>query len=405
MLFGGCYTAVTMQGPEVPAPLRNLDLRPLPEDPERVLVVDRLGLQPEPMAVPLVFFLVAQHFDGKLTSAELAAAMGREGIRIDAASVELIARQLAEAMLLDDERVRSRIAQLERECLAAPRPARLAGSCYPVTPEACAGWVDRLMAFAGPPLPAAATHLPALVIPHIDPRKGGLSYAKAYRELVAAPPADVYVILGIGHAGLRHGISLAPVDFQTPLGDLRVDRPLCAELASRVGDWLLADQLVQAQEHSIECQAIFMAHLLRHPFTVIPLLTGFGTGDTERMAGVFGTLRQILRESGKSWTVLSSVDFSHIGPMYGDTQPAEPIMGDVESQDRQAIARLEAADDGGFWETIHTRRNPTRICGYSSMWGMLQLVEPRRGRLVDYSQTIMDEEDSRVTFAAMAFEH
>jgi AmmeMemoRadiSam system protein B len=299
--------------------------------------------------------------------------------------------------------VRERTAALERECLAGPRPARLAGSCYPVTPEACEKWIDRLMDRAGPPLPPNG-HIPALVIPHIDPRKGGSSYAKAYRELVAADPADVYVILGIGHAGLRHGISLAPIDFETPLGAVPADRELCDELVHRAGDWILADQLVQAQEHSIECQAIFMARLLRHPYTVVPLLTGFGTADAERMKGVFRMLRDILQESGKSWTVLSSVDFSHIGPMYGDPDGAAPLMDEVGEQDRAAISRLEVADDGGFWEIIHSRQNPTRICGYSSMWGMLQLVEPRRGRLVDYDHTVMDEADSRVTFAAMTFD-
>ncbi|MBM3267458.1 MAG: AmmeMemoRadiSam system protein B [Candidatus Sericytochromatia bacterium] len=393
-----------MQGPSVPDPLRNLDLRPLPEDPERVLVIDRLGVQPEPLAVPLVFFLVAQHFDGRRTSAELAALLAKEGIRIDPGSVELIARQLADAQLLDDERVRARIAAMERDLLSGPRAATLAGSCFPVTADACGAWVERQMAQAGPPLTARADHLPALVVPHIDPRKGGVSYAKAYRELLAAPPADLYVILGIGHAGLRHGISLAPVDFETPFGLLPADRGLCTELVARTGDWLLADQLVQAQEHSIECQAVFLQHLLKHRFAVLPLLTGFGTEDTERMAGVFGTLRELLRESGKTWTVLSSVDFSHVGPLYGDAEPGAPLMGKVEEQDRLAISRLEAADDGGFWEAIHAHRNPTRICGYSSMWGMLQLVEPRRGRLVDYSHTVMDEADSRVTFAAMAFD-
>lgn len=393
-----------MQNPFIPPPVRNLDLRALPDDPERLLVLDRSGLQPAPLAVPMAFFLVAQYFDGRHTAAELSELLGKEGIKVDAESIEAIASQLAEAYLLDDDRSRTRIRELERDLLVRPRPARLAGSCYPPDAESCRKWIDGLMEAAGPPLPDRADHLPALVLPHIDPRLGGETYAQGYRELLAAPLSDVYVILGIGHAGLRHGISLAPVDFETPLGRVPVDRAICDELVARCGDWLTSDQLVQAHEHSVECQVIFLAHLLRHPFTILPLLTSFGQGDTERMLGVLATLRSVLRESGKSWTVLASVDFSHVGPMYGDAHPAEPIMWMVEQQDRGAILRLEAADDAGFWDAIHQKHNPTRICGYSSMWGMLQLVEPRRGRLIEYAETAMDEEDSRVTFASMTFE-
>lgn len=393
-----------MDRPLIPAPVRNLDLRPLPDDPERLIVLDRLGLQPDPLAVPVVFFAVAQYFDGRHSAEELSEMLARQGVRVDAGSIEAIASQLGEAYLLDDHRTRTRIEELERELLAGPRPARLAGSCYPADTESCRRWIEDLMQQAGPPAPERAEPLPALVLPHIDPRLGGVTYARGYRELLAAPLSDVYVILGIGHAGLRHGISLAPVDFQTPLGTAPVDKAICDELIARCGPWITSDQLVQAQEHSIECQVIFLAHLMRHPFTIVPLLTSFGQGDTDRMLGVLATLRTVLRESGKSFTVLASVDFSHVGPMYGDHHPAAPIMWMVEAQDRGAIERLEAADDAGFWKAIHQRQNPTRICGYSSMWSMLHLVEPRRGRLLEYAETTMDDQDSRVTFASMTFE-
>jgi AmmeMemoRadiSam system protein B len=393
-----------MEDTFVPAPVRRLDLRPLPDDDDHLLVIDRMGLVPDPLIVPMAFLLVAQHFDGRRTAADLVELLGRENIRLDETVINHISRQLSDAGLLDDARMQDLLAVRERECLDGPRPAHLAGVCYPGTAEACRKWVDDLMTDAGPALPRTQAHVPALVLPHIDLRKGSLTYARAYRELVAAPQADVYVIIGIGHAGLRHGVSLAPVDFETPLGPAAADREICSELVARCGDWLLADQLVQAQEHSIEFQVIFLKHLMAHPFTIVPLLTGFGGDDDRRMQGFVKTLQGVLRESGKRWTVLSSVDFSHIGPMYGDPHPAAPIMGQVESQDRTAIERLEAADDGGFWGSIHGPGNPTRICGYSSMWSMLNLAEPRRGRLIEYAETAMDEQDSRVTFASVAFE-
>lgn len=388
----------------VPSRLRALEIRPLPEEGDRYLVMDRLGLQPEALAVPTVFLLVAQEFDGIRDIETLARDFETRGIQVSPGNILNIAKQLGEASLLDDDRVSSLIAGLERDALSRPRPAKLIGRCFPSKPLQLTTWIDNLLVEAGGPLPDQRTPVPALVLPHIDPLKGGLTYVKGYRHLLAGPASDVYVILGIGHAGLRHGISLAPIDFETPIGLVETDAMICADLVTQCGDWIVADQLVQAQEHSIECQVVFMKHLLRHPFTIVPILTGFGPGDTGRMAGVLETLRRILEESGKTWTVLSSVDFSHLGPMYGDSTGATPLMELAAERDLKAIERLEAADDAGFWSAIHEDRNQTRICGYSSMWSMMQLVEPSSGTMIDYAEATMDGADSRVTFASMVFD-
>lgn len=386
----------------IPPPLRPLDIRPLPDDPERMLVVDPLGIQPDPVGVPLICLLVAQEFDGSRDLDQIAATLSLEGLTLKPEEIQGIARQLADFHLLADDSVKDRIGDLERQALTHPRQAHLAGKSYPADPGRAAAWIDGLLARTGPaPEPTGA--IGGIVLPHIDPRLGGSTYALGYRSLLAAPASDVYVVIGIGHAGLRHGLSLAPVDFSTPLGAVQADRDICQELVDRVGDWILADQLVQQREHSVEFQAVFLKHLVRRPFTMVPLLAGFGPADLGRMRPILSTLRQILAESGKRVTVVASVDFSHVGPMYGDPGPAGPMMGRVEDRDRQAIACLERADDAGFWRTLFQDGNATRVCGYSSMGAMLALTEPRSGQLLDYGQGVMDGADSRVTFAAMRF--
>ena len=92
--------------------------------------------------MPKAFFLVAQYFDGKHSAAELSELLLGDGIKIDPESIEVIAEQLGEAMLLDDGRTRSRLVELERDLLARPRPARLTGSCYPKDAARCRKWID-----------------------------------------------------------------------------------------------------------------------------------------------------------------------------------------------------------------------------------------------------------------------
>ncbi len=386
----------------VPSALRPLDIRPFPEDPARLVVIDPLELQPDPVAVPLAFLAIARHFDGVSTVEAIARSLGREGQAVSAQTVTLVAEQLAEFQLLADARVLEKIGLLERRALSEPRPARLAGKCYPEVGLETARWIDGLLAQVTAPS-RRSEQLAGFVLPHIDPRLGGATYAHGYRSLVDAAPADVYVVLGIGHAGLKHGLSLAPVDFATPLGPVPADREICAELVGRLGDWILADQLVQQREHSVEFQAVFLRHLARAPFTMVPLLTAFGPDSVQRLRPVLKILRDVLAESGKRVTVVASVDFSHIGPMYGDRQAAGPMLDRIEDRDRSAIDRLVLADDAGFWSAIHADGNSTRICGHSSVWSMLQLVGPKGGTLLDYNHAVMDQEDSRVTFAAMSF--
>ncbi len=386
----------------VPPALRPLDIRPFPEDPDRLLVIDPLELQPDPVTVPLAFLAIARHFDGTSTVAEIALRMTREGQAVSEQAVTLVAEQMANFLLLQDARALEKIETMERLARSGPRPARLAGRSYPALGPETATWIDGLLAQADPP-PRRTEQLAGFVLPHIDPRLGGATYARGYRSLVEAAPADVYVVLGIGHAGLQHGISLAPVDFATPLGPVPADREICDELVGRLGDWILADPLVHQREHSVEFQAVFLRHLAQAPFTMVPLLTAFGPNSTQRIRPVLKALRDILAGSRKCVTVVASVDFSHIGPMYGDRQAAGPMMGRIEDRDRTAIDRLVLADDAGFWHSIHADGNSTRICGHSSVWSMLQLVAPRGGTLLDYGQAVMDREDSRVTFAAMSF--
>ena len=386
----------------VPPALRPLDIRSLPEDPDRLLVIDPLELQPDPVAVPLAFLAIARHFDGVRTVADVARRLAKDGQAVSAQTVQLVAEQMAAFHLLADDRVLEKIEALERRALSEPRPARLAGKCYPAFGPETARWIDGLLAQVEPPS-RRSEQLAGFVLPHIDPRLGGATYARGYRALVEAAPADVYVVLGIGHAGLQHGFSLAPVDFATPMGPVAADRDICGELVSRLGDWILTDQLVQQREHSVEFQAVFLRHVAREPFTMVPILTAFGPNSTQRLRPVLMTLRSVLAESRKRVTVVASVDFSHIGPMYGDRQAAGPMMERVEERDRAAIDRLVLADDAGFWTSIHADGNSTRICGHSSVWSMLQLVAPKGGTLLDYSHAVMDRDDSRVTFAAMSF--
>lgn len=387
--------------------LRQLDIRPIQHDGQKVFWVrDPLGYAPDGLLFPPELLRVALLFNGFRDLSQIASASG-----LDLPSVQRLYQDFKSFHLLEDAEFDQFVAEQETAFLASGlRPYQLAGRSYPLDPQELVRFLDGLYTRPeGPGQPDAQAARPGLggiVVPHIDLRLGGGTYAHAYKALQEAPAADVYVILGIGHAGLAHGVSLCPLDFDTPLGRVPVDRAICDELTARCGEWLLADQAVQRQEHSIEFQVVMLKHSLRHPFRIVPLLTAFGPDDIDRggeMDRFFQTLRQVLADSGKRILVVASVDFSHVGPMYGDSEHAGSFMEQVRDKDRRVIEALEKADDVRFWEAVHTDRNRFRICGYPAMWGLLQLTQPDKGQLLAYHETVMDQQDSRVSFASLIY--
>jgi predicted class III extradiol MEMO1 family dioxygenase len=49
-----------------------------------------------------------------------------------------------------------------------------------------------------------AAHLAGLVAPHIDLRRGGPSFARAYRQLRGRDDIELFVILSTGHQPMHH---------------------------------------------------------------------------------------------------------------------------------------------------------------------------------------------------------
>lgn len=380
---------------------RQLDIRPIQHQGKRAFWLrDPLGFAPEGLVLPPDLFRVALMFNGQRSLSQIAEASG-----LDLAAVEGLYQEFKAHHLLDDADFSRHVAELEAAFLASGlKPAHLAGRSYPLDPQELQRFLDGF--HAGLDAPALGGGLIGIVVPHIDLRMGGATYAHAYQAVIQAPPADVYVILGIGHAGLQHGVSLCPLDFDTPLGQVPLAREIADELVARTGDWLLADQAVQRREHSIEFQVVMLKHALQHPFSILPLLTAFGPRDIHpggEMDRFFQLLRQVLAASGKRVLVVASVDFSHVGPMYGDQAPAGSFMERVREKDQRVIEALEQANDTHFSEAVYGDRNKFRICGYPAMWGLLQLAQPKSGKLLDYQETVMDKQDSRVSFASLIY--
>jgi len=123
------------------------------------------------------------------------------------------------------------------------------------------------------------------------------------------------------------------------------------------------------------------------------------------VAKFIAALRAILTEGEGRIAVIASVDLSHVGKRFNDSEGISPErLAWIESEDRALLKHAENADAAAFFE--HNRRDKDRrnVCGFPALYALLSSVPAKRGRLLHYAQSPEPETDSVVTFAAMAFE-
>ena len=362
---------------------------------------------------------VVERFDGESTIAEIADALKAEfpEVEVTAEDVGTLAALLDEAMLLDSPRLRVHLDVPVR------KPACI-GS-YSDDPAKLREQLTALFtATGGPGLPDAAlpddaksNHtgvLRAILTPHMDYGRGGVTYGHAFKELVENTEARVFVIIGTSHYSPSR-FSLSRQHFDTPLGLVKTDLEYVNRIASHFGDGLFDDITAHVPEHAIELEVVLLQFLLagRRPFKIVPLLTG-SIQDCMRggvkpetvpeIERIVQALRLAEAACGEPVCYVISGDLAHIGPRFGDKRKAAgKCLKDSAAADAKILATLETAQPGAFFDVIAAEKNARRICGLSPAWLTLEATRPRTGKVLHYGQFADPKGTESVSFAAMAF--
>lgn len=281
------------------------------------------------------------------------------------------------------------------------RPAACAGAVYPGDPaalrRALAGWL-RHVATPAPPGPVRL-----LVAPHIDYPRGAEGYARAYGAL-AATDADLFVVFGTAHATPPHLFTLTRLDYATPLGTVPTDRAAVDAIVARLGpEEVLSDELCHAAEHSVELQLVVLRHLLRRPFTALPVLCSSishlpapaAAGATDPFLGALSSAT-----AGRRVCFVAGADLAHLGPSYGDpVAPGPAELAAHAAADRRTLRYLAAGDADGFHRDAVRDDARRRLCGIAPIYAALR-ASGRGARLLHYGQ--WSDGSDAVSFAAAA---
>lgn len=281
-----------------------------------------------------------------------------------------------------------------------PRRPSCAGSVYPEEPAALRAALDRWLADPAPPVTTRSAPARLVVAPHIDYPRGALGYARAYAALPAG--ADLFVVFGTAHATPAHLFTLTRADYGTPLGVVETDRALVDAIAREVGEReVLGDEQVHADEHSVELQAVLLRHLVRRPFTILPVLCSSISHLADPTPCTARFLAALSRAvSRRRVCYLASADLAHAGPSYGDPRPpGRAAAAALEADDRRTLAHLAAGDATGFHRDATRDDARRRLCGVAPIYAAMR-ASGVGARLLHYERWT-DGADS-VSFAAAA---
>lgn len=281
----------------------------------------------------------------------------------------------------------------------AIRSADCAGAWYPANVTELGKLVEDLMSKASPPTIEGKPV--AIIAPHAGYRFSAPVAAAAYRTLRGQDYKRVFVIaFSHRYAGAYRGVDVPKelTAYQTPLGDVPIDRDVCDALLKKPP--FAAHPGVDRGEHSLELQLPFLQRALKG-FRLVPLYVG-------RMeAGDYTAAAEALLPWLDDQTLLvASSDCTHFGPNY----EYEPFKEDVPKRLREladkAAATIQACDVDGFIE--HLAKTGDTICGRGPITLMMRALSMKAGAsavraAVDMSGNMVGDWTNSVTYQSFVF--
>jgi AmmeMemoRadiSam system protein B/AmmeMemoRadiSam system protein A len=238
----------------------------------------------------------------------------------------------------------------------------------------------------------------ALIAPHAGYLYSGKTAAFSY-QATQSPSVKRVFVLGPSHHVALHGVALpAATTFETPIGNLQVDKQTVKELQSYPLFSVQPD--VHKVEHSLELQLPF----IRQAFgdvKLVPLVVGVLKDEAE-----IRLIAEVLKGYvSKEDLIVVSSDFTHYGPRYGYTPFPNYSREKIEQLDKEAYSHLAQADLQGFID-FHNRTEDT-ICGLFPCAVLCAMLPPEaRGHLLKYAtsqEVVPDDLDNSVSYLSITF--
>jgi MEMO1 family protein len=328
--------------------------------------------------------------------------------------VELV-HQLDEALLLDSDKYKAyQKKTLEDFNSSKVRLSSHAGLSYPSRTEELDEWMRGY--FNKLDDNNTDIEIKGLISPHIDFSRGGKSYARVYREILNNTECNIFIIFGTSHyADVGNPFILSRKNFCTPYGEVQPNNSVI-DMIEKSCEWNIYEgEIFHRDEHSIEFQVVFLQYLLntKKEFNIVPILCnsfyefvrdGRSPIENTRVSKFLYTVKEIVNELGNNVVVIAGADLAHMGPKFGDEETVkETTLKWIKQRDQISINYTENLDAEGFYRSVEKEKDKRKICGLSPIYALLNTVNAKNGKMMDYGQALEHATGSVVTYASVAF--
>lgn len=314
---------------------------------------------------------------------------------------------------LDSELFQHASEQTEEEFEnSGSRKPAFAGETYPADPQELKEYLKGLLTESKKPI-SDSEPVKALYAPHIDLRVGNSAYGEAFSSLRHLKPKRV-VILATAHYPGYYGDFYEGTpfigsrkNFELPGRELKTDQKAMERLAENSSGFTLNDRAHRI-EHSIELHLLFISHLWKHDFEIMPVLVSgfdelfyYSHSDLGEKVDSFSSQIRSL-DNGNTFFLISG-DLSHVGKKFGDVLPANSIREKVEQVDQQFIEHAVQGDHKKLLQQVGSDYDSTRICGFSPLYTFLKAFPESEGKLINYSWWDEKERESAVSYGSICY--
>ena len=339
--------------------LRELEALPAPEG---IVIRDPYGISEQALVVSPEAWYLASLLDGTREIVDIQAQIfNTAGVLLPREQLDSLVTALEQAFFLETEETTRKLKEAEEAFLAAgSRPMHLAGHSYPGDPESFRAYLGAMRAVA----PEVRGGLKGLVMPHLEPAQVPEVYGAALEALAqTAPPARV-LIAGVAHRPLGEPMAVLPLNLETPLGPVPVDREALDFLAAQLPFSVTARPLALREEHSLEFPAVFLKGAWQTDFQAIPVVVA----GVEDLATLEVLNRAILNTLARfSAFPVASVDLSHVGARFGDPPLDRALYQRAARIDHGYLDSLAALELERAFQDLVLPGNPTRVDAFATM--------------------------------------
>lgn len=363
---------------------------------------------------------ILSYFDGNHSVENIAQSFkNRFGKPLDRKEIEDLILELDKTFLLESESYLKRKHKIESDFFNSNiRHSFHAGISYPDNIDRLNQLIDSFYKKAKD-IDLNVTNdkeVKGIISPHIDFNRGGKSYAVAYRELTNLNNVETFLILGTSHfAQTDSPFILSKKSFATPYGKAKTDIDFIEQL-EEMCDWdLFEGEIAHRNEHSIEFQVVFLQHFLngKNDFKIVPILcnsfhkhiqNGVSPNSDEKTLKSLSNLRKTVKKTNKRICIIAGVDMAHVGQKFGDPEAVnDRTLSWIEERDKLTLSFAEKIDPEGFYRSVEEEKDKRKICGLSSIYSLLSIIDAKEGKVLDYDKALEPDTGSVVTFASAVF--